>query len=406
MANSFTFVGKIFACKETDNFKPHEKRTFESGWTKESIKFNAVCGSNRHMVEQSVLYPKNKEDVTIYTLVKREGDEKAHNETVPYDDRFDAEILAAVPQFKKFVLDSELPNRRKELKSALTAFEDGTITDETMTKLGIMSIEDCKTAYDKSCKKRHEFIWEGDFIEYLAKFLTNDKVKDYVWRITGDYALEYNSENDQWYRKFKVQKIYRAEDDAEITSQASFVVTFGREAVDDTDYTETKKLHINGFITQYLGKPYKKNCFCPMTFTIDGSADEQAEKKAKFLKDKFTFPAESEADYREYGIVCDVLDGAQVVEFTEDMMNDEERENVELGFSTFEDIKRAHNSKEIYGDKVTDIVIVKPLGDYRSSGAVDTAYAAEDVGKPRCDLDEPKYEEVKVFDDVDDDDEI
>ena len=182
MANSFTFVGKIFACKETDNFKPHEKRTFDSGWTKESIKFNAVCGSNRHMVEQSVLYPKNKEDVTIYTLVKREGDEKSHNEAIPYDDRFDDEIVNAVPQFKKFVLDSELPNRRKELKSALTAFEDGTITDETMTKLGVTSIEGCKTAYDKSCNKRHEFIWEGDFIEYLAKFLTNDKIKDMTLR--------------------------------------------------------------------------------------------------------------------------------------------------------------------------------------------------------------------------------
>lgn len=408
MANRIDFVGKIRACKETDNFKPYDKRTFDSGWSKTTLKFNVVCGSNRHFMESSVLTPKDLEDVNIYTVAQYEGEEKAHKETVNYADRFDPEIVAAVSPFKKYVVDTEIPNRRKELKSALTAFEDGSITDETMQKLGITSLEQCKDAFEKSCKKRHEFIWEGDFLDYLVKFVNNEKIKDMNWHIMGEYALEYNNQSDVWYRKFKPQKIYRADDNAEAKSQAEFTVTFGRDAIDDNDFEETGKIHINGFITQYLGQPYKKNCFAPMQFTLDGSKDDSAKKKAVGFKRKFVFPDESDADFREIGIVCDILDGAQVVEFTEDMLTDEEREDIEYGLSSFEEIKAAHN-KEVYGDKVTDIVITSLARNFVGKGATDTAFTTEDVGKPRCELDEDKAEteEVeKVFPEVDDDDEI
>ena len=412
MSNTFDFVGKIFPCKETDNFKPYEKRTFDSGWTKTTLKFNAVCGTNRHMIESSVFTPKDLEDVNIYTIARFEGEEKAHKEIVNYADRLDPEIVAAVSGFKKFIVDTELPNRRRELREALAMFEDGTITDEIMTKLGVTNTDECKTAYDKSCKKRHEFIWEGDFVEYLHKFIANDKIKDMKWHITGEYALEYNQQNDQWYRKFKPQKVYRAEDDAPARSQGSFVVTFGRNAIDDNDYEDTKKLHISGYITQYLGKPFNKNCFAPMTFTVDANGGDVAQKRADYFRNAFTFPSECDGDYREYGVTCDIVDGAQVVEFTEDMLTDAERENIALGFDTFETIKHEHN-KEIYGDKITDIVIVKPYGDYKKNGALDTVLSDGDVGKPKSDLDapveeeveeKPKSQSVKVFDDVDDDD--
>jgi len=408
MSNTFEFVGKIYPCKETNNFKPYEQKTFDSGWTKKSLKFNAVCGTNRHLIETSVLVPKKLEEMNIYTIAQYEGEEKAHKEVISYSERLDPEKVAAVSAFKKYVIDTELPNRRAQLKEAISKFEDDSIDEETMTKLGVTDLESCKEAYEKSCKKRHEFIWEGDFLDYLKKLLSNDKIKDMKWLIKGEYALEYSSQNDQWYRKFKAQRIYRAADDAEAKSQASFIVSFDKNAIDDSDYEETKKLRITGYISQYLGKPYNKNCYAPMFFTVDGSKDEMAEKRAKFFKEKFTFPSESVAEVREYGIVCDILDGAQAVEFTEDMLSDDEREAIELGFETFESIKRDH-SKAIYGDKVTDIVIVKPYGDYKASGAVETVLTTADLSKPHSELDdevEDVDEVADIFDVDDDDDEI
>ena len=54
--NTFEFVGKLVPCKETDNFKPFETKKFPNGdWGMKSLKFNAVCGTNRHTLEISEL---------------------------------------------------------------------------------------------------------------------------------------------------------------------------------------------------------------------------------------------------------------------------------------------------------------------------------------------------------------
>ena len=403
MANTFDFVGKIIPCKETDKFKPYDKHTFDSGWMKTTLKFNVACDTNRHLIEIGVFTPSDINTATIYTTAQGEiGDDgkrgQYKNMEVAYADRNKADILDKVAPFKKFVVDTELPKRRKSLETALDRFADGSITDEQIRELGVNTLEECQAEFEKSNKRKHEFIWEYDFIEYLNKLINNPAIKDYKWHITGSYELEYNEQNDQWYRKFKPQRVYRAFDTDEYKSQGEFTVVFGRDAVDDSDYEETKKIHINGFIGQYLGKPYKKVCYAPLTFTVNGTVNE---KIAQGFKKKFTFPDESECDYREIGVVCNILDGAQVVELTEDMLTDEQKENIEFGLTTLEDIKK-ELGKPVYGDKVTDIVITSLARGY-SNGAKDTVYTSEDFGKPKADFADTTNTE-DVFEDVDDDD--
>ena len=303
MANTFEFIGKIVPCKETDNFKPYDKRTFDSGWSKTTLKFNVVCDTNRHFLEVGVLTPANLENAIIYTTTK--GGEnsdgtraKGENIQVSFADRNKADIIDSVANFKKFVVDTEVYGRRQQLENAIDKFKEGTITDEQMQTLGVTSLDECQAALDKSNKKRHEYIWEYDFIEFLNKLVNKPEIKDMMWRITGTYELEYSDKNNQWYRKFKPQRIYRAVDDAESKSQGTFNVVFGDNAVDDNDFDDTGKLHINGYIGQYLGKPYKKVCYAPMTFTVDGSNDDKAKKKALGFKKIFTFPDDYEGTYR------------------------------------------------------------------------------------------------------------
>ena len=47
--NNFTFVGKIQAIKDTESFHPVEKKTFDSGWSMTTVKFNCISGTNRIM---------------------------------------------------------------------------------------------------------------------------------------------------------------------------------------------------------------------------------------------------------------------------------------------------------------------------------------------------------------------
>ena len=298
MNNTFEFVGKLVPCKETDNFKPYSSIRFkDSDWGKKTIKFNMVCGTNRHFLEVSDLVNMaNEKSMKIYTFTKgTQSDDGTKNKgeklEVSFADRLKPEIVEKVAEFKKYVVDTEVAGRRYKLEKAIDKFKDGSITDEQMKELGVNNIEECEKTLKESKSKKHEFISAYDFIDFLNKLVNNEKIKDMLFRVTGNYEVDYDPKNDIWYRHLIPQRIYRATDDATVMSQCTFGVTFGREAIDDTDFSEKKKIHINAYIPQYLSN-YKKSFFCPMTFTIDGNGDEKAEKKALGFKKKFTFPDE------------------------------------------------------------------------------------------------------------------
>ena len=47
---NFEMLGKISIGKESEKFKPYIKNVYPSGWEKTILKFNAICGDNRHML--------------------------------------------------------------------------------------------------------------------------------------------------------------------------------------------------------------------------------------------------------------------------------------------------------------------------------------------------------------------
>ena len=399
ISNTFEFVGKITPCKETESFHPYENIRFpDSDWGKKSIKFNVKCGNNRHLVEVSQLVnAKNPDSMTIYTFTKGNTSSdgaktKGEKLEISFKDRFKQEIIDKVAEYKKFIIDTELPSRRFHLEKAINKFKNGTITDEQMGLLGVHSIEECEQAFEDSKKKKHEFISAYDFIDYLNKFVNSDKIKNMNFKITGTYDVEYDRKNDKWYRHFNVQRIYRQNDDVDPISQATFGIVFGREAIRNDNFEETKKASIDCYIAQYLNN-FKKSFFCPLKLVIDGNGDEKAYKKAVGFVKKFEFPDTTDCDYREIGVVCTVLNGAQEVEITEDMLTDEQRENLEYGLITIEDIK-AELGKAVFGDRVTDIVINKLSRNY-SKGAVDTAFTDKDFCKPH--IETPKTDNAETL---------
>lgn len=404
MANRFSFIGKIVACKATDAFKPYSVTKFDSGWSKASIKFNVVCDTNRHMLESSCLVPADINTTTIYTYVKS-ADGEGENIEVAYADRNNPEIVAQVPYYKKFIVDTEIPDRRKELTNAIDKFKEGSITDEEMAKLGVKNIDECEAALEKSKKKRHEFIWEYDFVQYLNKFVNNDAIKDIKFHIKGEYALEYSDKDKKWYRHLKPTAIYRCRDDEAVESIAEFSVVFDKNAVDDSDLEETGKIHLNMYVAQYLGKPYKGVRYSPMVFNIVADKDDsKSVAMAKKMATRFTFPDDYEGEYREHGIKVQLIDGAPIIELTMENLTEEQRENIEMGWSTLEDIRREQD-KPVYGDKVQDFVVVGFYTGY-TNGSKETVLTADDVTVVSCNLTPVETKPELPFEEDDDDDDI
>ena len=367
MANQISFVGKIRKVKDG-----YTEQEFAGGLVRRRLKFMAICGNSTQWLEVSALVWRDEKKNKVYTLRSVDGakDEKM---TVLWADRLDPDVIASVPGYKRFVVDTDHFEHRKEL-------EDAGLTDDLA----------------KSKKKRKEFIHESDFLDYLIKVLDNEKSRDMVFRINGTVEYSYSSNKDTYYRSFVPQKVFRVVDNTEQCCAGSMKLYFTEGAVDDTMTDETGDYIINAFV-DYYDKNAKMNAFKPTSVKINKNHQMANGFKKRFSR------AEGE-EVKELGVVVDFVNGAQQVDITMEMLTDEQRENIEDGMITFEELKAEMGGKT-NGDKVTEIRLIGLMKGYGASGVQDTVYQIEDLHKKPI-KDVPKVEKtdekVDVFTESDD----
>ena len=368
MANAISFVGKIRKIKDG-----YSEQEFSGGLVKRRLRFQAICGNSVQWLEVSALVWKDDKKNKVYTLKSVDG-AKDEKQTIEWANRLKPDVVETVPGYKRFVVDTDTYAHRKEL-------EDAGLDEEL----------------DKSKAKRKEFIHESDFIDYLIKVLNNDKSKDMIFRINGTVEYSYGSNKDMYYRSFVPQKIFRVQDDTEQCCTGSMKLYFAEGAVDDTCVDETGDYIINAFV-DYYDQNAKMSAFAPIAVKI--AADH---KMANGFKKRFS-KAEGD-EIKELGVGVDFINGAQTVDITMDMLSDEQKEAIEDGMITFEEIK-AELGGTAYGERVTEIRLIGLMKGY-SSGVQDTMYSIDDLRKkpikqePKEDNASVSSEDVDIFDDDD-----
>lgn len=377
----FEMIGKISLGKETEKFKPYSEHAYDSGWVKRKIMFNAICGDNRHLLTVDAgSFADGHGDV--YTFSKGSVDDngnkvKGESLKIPFKDRLTSPKLAEVAEFKKFVFDLEKPNRRYKLEKAAEKVKEGTsLTDEELKELGIESEADINDALDKSNKKRHEFISEWDFAEFIKKVIDSGKYADKKFYIKGNADYSYSDNKKQVYESYIPQRIYLADDDAEEYSTATIKVVFNKDSLDEMSVEEKGKYYVNGYMFEY-DHNRKGNIPVPVTITIPvapDDADEKAKKKVEAIKHKFMVDDDT---YKELGVEVNMLNGAQKVEITDDMLTDEQKEDLDCGLITLDDI-RADLGGSVYGDRVQEYQFKKIARGY-TKGRVDSVYTDDDM---------------------------
>ena len=369
MSNNISFVGKIRKIKDG-----YSEQEFAGGLIKRRLRFMALCGSSTQWLEVSSFVWKNTKTglvddkkMKVYTLKSVEGarDEKM---TVEWENRLNPDVIASVPGYKRFVVDTDTFAKRKEL-------EDAGLDEEL----------------EKSQKKRKEFIHESDFIDYLIKVLDNEKSKDMIFRINGTAEYSYGNKKDMYYRSFVPQKIFRVPDDTEQCCAGTMKLYFAEGAVDDTCVDETGDYVINAFV-DYYDQNAKMNAFAPIAVKIN-----KDHKMANGFKKRFS-KAEDE-EVKELGVGVEFINGAQTVDITYDMLSDEQKESIEDGMCTFEDIK-AELGGTAFGERVTEIRLTGLMKGY-SSGVQDTMYSIEDLRKKPIKEELQSEEETDIFGDDD-----
>lgn len=374
-------LGKITMSKETEKFHPYSETKYESGWVKRRIMFNAICGDNRHLLTVDAgSFADGHGDV--YTFSKGSVDAngnkvKGESLKIPFKDRLTSPKLAEVAEFKKFIFDLEKPNRRYKLEKAAEKVKEGiSLTDEELKELEIENEADVKSALEKSNKKRHEFISEWDFVEFIKKVIDSGKYNDKKFFIRGNANYSYSDKNQKVYENYVPQRIYLADDDAEEYSTATIKMIYGADAVDEMSAEEKGKYYVSGYMMEYDNNR-KANIPVPVVVTIPVAptdASDKDKKKVEAIKRKFIVEDDT---FKELGIEVNMLNGAQKVEITEDMLTDEQKDDLECGLITLDDI-RADLGGNVYGDRVQEYQFSKIARGF-TKGRNDTVYTAEDM---------------------------
>ena len=378
---NFEMLGKITMSKETEKFKPYSETKYESGWVKRRIMFNAICGDNRHMLTvDGGSFADGHGDVYTFTKssVDANGNKvKGESLKIPFKDRLTSPKLAEVAEFKKFIFDLEKPNRRYKLEKAAEKIKEGTsLTDEELKELEIESEADVKSALEKSNKKRHEFISEWDFVEFIKKVIDSGKYNDKKFYIKGSGNYQYSDKNERVYESYVPTRIYLADEGAEEYCTATINVLFNSESLDDMSVEEKGKYYVNGYMMQYDNNR-KANIPCPVTITIpvaSEDANDKDKKKVEAIKRKFSVDDET---WKELGVVVKMLNGAQKTEITDDMLTDEQKEDLECGLITLDDI-RAELGGSVYGERVQEYQFDKIARGF-TKGRNDTVYTDDDM---------------------------
>ena len=406
MAANFNFTGKIALGKDSEKFHPIERKEFSSGWMNTTVKFNCVSGTNRILcMTQGGKWKTDSKNV-VKTFGKSTTDANGNVTKgvaieIPWAKRFDKDQIDKVAGFKKFVVDTGDYKMRYKLQDLVKSFEDGTVTDYAMEELGINNLDDAKMELEKSQAKRKEFVSEWDFAEYMIKVAQSAKMKDKLFNISGSYEVSYNADKDRFYTNYHVNRVTLAAEDAEPKTEMKIDFLYGTDAWNDENYDETGKCFVNGWIS-YYDNNLKKSGFRPMVVVVR----EDDEKKRKTLKRKFT----CDDEIKQIGLTLSVIEGAEVIELTLDMVDEETREDIECGLLDWEDVKRELGGRAI-GDRVSELRFVELTP--KKNKPQDTVYSVDDMHPAREDVveeaeDEANDEDVKIDlfandDDLDDD---
>lgn len=370
---NFEIIATLKAIKDSDNFSAFEVRDFESGWQNTRYRFNAISGTNRFMLEIGGGKWIDDKKNQILTFSRAEAGKKAEKMTVKWEDRKNPDIIDKVAGYRIYTCNLLTYDERKALE------EEGN--------------------EDEAKKKNHQFLEKTEFASLVKRVIDSGKYTDAKFRILGSIDFQYSEKNNQFYRTLSVDKMYKVANDTPCKAEMTLNAFYTEDAVDAESYDETKKYFFNCYTDAYFSS-VKENRFVPLTLVINGNGDEKTEKKAGAFKKMFE-KFDDEATVRKVGLVCNMIDGAEEQAITYDDLDEDTRDNIDMGLIELEDAIKALGSN-MYGDKITEYR-VKSLARNSAKGSEDTIYTEEDLKKLPIVTNESE-ESVDIFNEDDNDD--
>lgn len=361
--NTFSFVGKISRRKEN----AFRETQFDSGWLINELNLTMTCGDNVQFLRASGgMWDEKHASKNSVMTYKRNESGKNEAVTIKWGDRFNEDIVATIANYRTYTVDTEIAADREAIEKSGDA-----------------------AAIDASKKKHKVFITAIDFVKWLDKVTSNEKTRDWIWKVTGE--VEYSYSKGNWYRNFVPRRVYHVDPATEQQCVGTIKTFFAHDCV-----SEGEDCYYFNTYTQYYDQQCKKNCFTPMPLVIP----KMHAKANGFAK---LFSKADVDEVREFGVNVIYVNGAQRVQITEDMLSDDQKELLEMGMITMADIRKELGDT-VYGAKKTETRIESIARGY-TSGAKETVYTESDLLSTPIKNEVKKQEvDIDIFSDDDMDD--
>lgn len=311
MSNRFEVVGKILKPK-SEKIKFFEEKTSENGWMSRVLKFNVKSGDNTFLMEIRDGRSSDDSKALIYSSIKK-GDGKYENVQFLHKDK--EKYIPQLAEFKKSVI-----------------------------------------VFDKDT--RLEFATQYDMALALRDIIENEEYIDKTFKVAGEVA--YSRHEEKEYKKMIPTRVYIT--DAEESATGTVDILFGEDAFDDTTFEDNKIAYINGYVANYDSKAKKQLAFSQqIEYNFEKIHGENADKAYNVMKRIFDISGE---ELYKIGFKVNHINGATSVPFTIEQATEEEREMVELGFMTIEDLKSQYGSgKGAFVTKIEATGLAKGYGN-------------------------------------------
>ena len=342
---TFNLIGRAKVTDKTFNLD----NSYDSGWTDNQMYLGVDCGNGNIVYAEmrSGFFPDKDNVIRAYDKNEKDESGKSKSVEIAWEDRFDESLL-----------DS--------------------IADSSFLTVGVEKDVKGKTVYKK-------FLTAYDAVEYLNEHLQDGVIVTVKGNI-GYSEYEGNVSVKKDITSIVLSKVEEEEDFKATFSQTILVDTKSVGKKDEEKGTMT----LDAYVVDYVGSPkidgekveIKKNVVFPRTFEVE--INENPEITAKMLQ-RF-FKPKKKNTLNEITVTGNLVEGAAIVNITEDDIPDDIKELIAMGLYSEEEAEKkcavGNNNRE------KRMIIVKTDITYVGQG---------DERKPTVAFEENKYEDSDLY---------
>ncbi len=292
----FKFIGSL-ALSSNERYFAHEVKVSESGW--ETTRTRLVMNALGNKMDLEISSGMRVSDRKIFTVIK----------------------------------DGEPVNGKQAYKSMQISYAD---------RLNYLDkIADFKKAVFVNGSDRTEFATNGELANFVFDKFDKESA-EYTgkkYQVEGEFSI--SQVGDKTYPKYSIDRIYVVPNETEEMNKLNLELYVGDDAISDKLLDESGILLINGFVAEY-DSTKKDNKGIPVT--IERNLNSLPADKRGFatdvLRGLFENKGDDEGNLSTIGVSVNVISKNETVEFNESNLTDDQKQLIELGFCTLDNIRQ------------------------------------------------------------------